>query len=107
MKLMNYLSNLAIPTTILVILVYGLKEKNKVFDTFLNGAKEGMEIVLKIFPTLIGLFVAIGALRYSGVLDFIIKIIYPLISFLGIPKEIMPLAILRPISRKCVNCSRK
>lgn len=104
MAVVNYLSNLAIPFTILIIVVYGLMEKKNVFDIFLNGAKEGIEIVLKIFPTLIGLFVAIGALRYSGVLDFIIKIIYPIIKFLKIPKEIMPLAILRPISRKCFNC---
>lgn len=101
MKFINYISNLVMPFTILIIVLYGVIEKNKVFDTFLNGAKEGFEIVLKMFPTLIGLFVAIGALRYSGILDFIIKIIYPAIKFLGIPKEIMPLAILRPISRKC------
>lgn len=94
----NYLSNLAIPFTILLILIYGLIEKNKVFDTFLNGAKEGIEIVVKIFPTLIGLFVAIGALRSSGILDFIIKLIYPIVEFFNIPIEIMPLAILRPIS---------
>lgn len=98
MAAINYLSNLAIPFTILIILTYGLIEKNKVFDTFLDGAKEGIEIVIKIFPTLIGLFVAIGALRYSGVLDFIIKLIYPVVKFFNIPTEIMPLAILRPIS---------
>lgn len=98
MTAINYISNLAIPFTILIILVYGLIERNKVFDTFLEGAKEGIEIVVKIFPTLVGLFVAIGALRYSGVLDFIIKLIYPIVNFFNIPKEIMPLAILRPIS---------
>ena len=98
MSAFNYLSNLAIPFTILLILIYGLIEKNKVFDIFLNGAKEGIEIVVKIFPTLIGLFVAIGALRSSGILDFIIKLIYPIVKFLNIPIEIMPLAILRPIS---------
>ena len=107
MSIVNYLSNLAIPFTILIILAYGLIEKNKDFDTFLEGAKEGIEIVVKIFPTLIGLFVAIGVLRYSGVLDFIIKLIYPLIEFFGIPKEIMPLAILRPISRECFYCNWK
>ncbi len=107
MKLINYLSNLAVPFTILIILFYGIIEKNKIFDIFLNGAKEGLKIVYKIFPTLIGLFVAIGALRYSGILDFIIKLIYPMIGFLGIPKEIMPLAILRPISRECINCNWK
>lgn len=98
MTIINYLSNLAIPFTILLILIYGLIEKNKVFDTFLNGAKEGIEIVIKIFPTLIGLFVAIGVLRNSGILDFIIKLIYPIVGFFNIPTEIMPLAMLRPIS---------
>lgn len=98
MTAINYLSNLAIPFTILLVLTYGLIERKKVFDIFLEGAKEGIEIVVKIFPTLIGLFVAIGALRYSGILDFIIKLIYPLVKFFNIPTEIMPLAILRPIS---------
>ena len=107
MTYINYISNLAIPFTIFIILTYGLVEKRKVFDIFLNGAKEGVEIVLKIFPTLVGLFVAIGLLRYSGILDFFIKIIYPIIKFAGIPKEIMPLAILRPISRECINCNWK
>lgn len=98
MTAINYLSNLAIPLTILLILIYGLIEKNKVFDTFLDGAKEGIEIVVKIFPTLIGLFVAIGALRNSGILDFIIQLISPVVNFFKIPIEIMPLALLRPIS---------
>lgn len=107
MSTINYLSNFAIPFVILVILFYGLYEKSNIFDNFLNGAKEGMNIIYKIFPTMLGLFVAIGALRSSGVLDYIIKIFYPIIDFLKIPKEIMPLAILRPISRKCIYSYRK
>lgn len=104
MTLLNYFSYLVIPFAIFIIVFYGLIERKKVFDIFLDGAKDGARIVLKIFPTLIGLFVAIGVLRSSGILDFIIGIIYPGIRFFGIPKEIMPLAILRPISRKCINC---
>lgn len=99
MKIINYISNLAIPITILIILLYGLFEKNKVFDIFLEGAKEGIEIVANIFPTLVGLFIAIGALRSSGVIDRIVNIISPITNLIGIPKEIMPLALLRPISR--------
>ena len=105
MSTVNYLSDLAIPFTILIILVYGLIEKNKVFDTFLEGAKEGIEIVVKIFPTLVGLFVAIGALRYSGILDSLINLISPITHILHIPNEVMPIAILRPISRKRINCN--
>jgi len=98
--MINYFSNLAIPFTILIIVTYGFIEKNKVFDTFLEGAKEGIEIVVKIFPTLIGLFVAIGLLKSSGVLDFFINIISPITNYLKVPSEVMPLSILRPISRK-------
>lgn len=98
MDFIKYLSSSAIPIVILLILVYGLIEKNKVFDTFLDGAKEGTQIVFNIFPTLIGLFVAIGALRSSGVLDLIINFISPITNFLGIPSEVMPLVLIRPIS---------
>ena len=99
MSAVNYFSNLAIPFTILMIITYGLIEKKKVFDTFLEGAKEGIEVVIRIFPTLVGLFVAIGLLRDSGVLDFVITVISPVTNMLQIPGEVMPLSILRPISR--------
>ncbi len=98
MQIINYISNIAMPMVILLIVVYGLKEKNKVFDTFLDGAKEGLEITLGIFPTLIGLFVAIGALRSSGILDIIIYFITPILNVVKFPSELMPLAMLRPIS---------
>lgn len=98
MKIINYLSNLAMPAIILLIVIYGLIEKNKVFDNFLEGAKEGLEIVISILPTLVGLFVAIGALRSSGILDIIINFITPLLNVFHFPSEIMPLAMLRPIS---------
>lgn len=98
MNIINYLSTAAVPVIILLIIIYGIIEKNKVYDTFLEGAKEGLEVVINIFPTLIGIFLAVGALRASGILDMIINIIKPAISILKIPAEIMPLALLRPIS---------
>ena len=98
MNILNYVSAAAMPVIILVIVIYALIEKQKVFDSFLEGAKEGLKIVLNIFPTLLGLFFAIGALASSGILDLIIKIIAPVVGMLGIPIEIMPLAMLRPIS---------
>ena len=98
MDFVNYMSNAAMPIIILLIIIYGLMEKNKVFDIFVVGAKNGIKIVLSIFPTLIGLFVAIGALRASGILDLLINIIKPIIDLFQIPSEIMPLAMLRPIS---------
>ncbi len=98
MTIINFISNLAMPLVILLIVIYGLIEKNKVFDDFLEGAKEGLEIVFSILPTLIGLFVAIGALRNSGILDLIIRFITPILNVFHFPSEIMPLAMLRPIS---------
>lgn len=98
MKIIAFISNIAMPMIILIIIMYGLIKKHKVFDTFIEGAKEGLEIVISIFPTLLGLFVAIGALRNSGVLDLIINILKPFLNNIGFPSEIMPLAILRPIS---------
>lgn len=98
MSVLNYISNLAMPLIILIIVFYSLIERKKAFDIFLDGAKDGLNIVLNIFPTLIGLFVAVGALRSSGILDLIINFITPILDILNFPREIMPLAILRPIS---------
>lgn len=98
MKFINFISNLAMPSIILVIILYGTIQKNNVFDDFIEGAKEGLKIVLSIFPTLIGLFVAIGALRTSGILDIITCILSPILRIIHFPSELMPLALLRPIS---------
>lgn len=98
MKIINYFSTVAIPVIIAIIILYGVIERKKVYDIFLKGAKDGIKIVFQLIPTLIGIFVAVGALRNSGILDLIINVISPLTNFLKIPSEIMPLALLRPIS---------
>lgn len=98
MQLINFLSNIAMPAIILLIIIYGLIEKNKIFDDFLEGAKDGLGIVLSIFPTLIGLFMAIATLRSSGILDMIVNIMKPILNFIHIPSEIVPLMLIRPIS---------
>lgn len=105
MTFANYLSMVSIPFVILIIVANGFMEKKKTFDIFIDGAKEGIGIVVNIFPTLIGLFMAISALRVSGILDLIINAISPILNMLRIPSEIMPLAMLRPISRQCFHGS--
>ena len=72
--MINYISSIAMPLVIFIIVFSGLTEKKKTFDIFLKGAKEGIEIVIRIFPTLVGLFLAIVMLKNSGIIDFIIKI---------------------------------
>ena len=96
--MVNYISSLAIPLTIILIVIYGVREKKKSFDIFIKGAKEGVEIVFKMFPTLLGIFLAIGLLRSSGIIDFIVKILTPFTNFIEFPSQVMPLALLRPIS---------
>ena len=98
MKVINFISNLAMPMIILVIVIYGVKDKKNTFDIFLKGARDGIKTTFKIFPTLIGLFVAIGALRSSGILNMIIFFINPILRIIHFPSELMPLALLRPIS---------
>lgn len=98
MKIINYISIIAMPLVILIIVSRGLKERISVFDVFLKGARDGIEITIKIFPTLVGLFVAIGLLRSSGILNFITKLISPILIMFQFPGEIVPLALLRPIS---------
>ena len=75
MKIINYFSTAAIPVIIAIIILYGVIERKKVYDIFLKGAKDGIKIVFQLIPTLIGIFVAVGALRNSGILDLIINVI--------------------------------
>ena len=96
--MITYISTIAMPLIIFIIVFTGLIEKKKIFDLFLKGAKEGIEITLKIFPTLVGLFFAIGMLRSSGTIDIITNVLKPILIKFNIPSEILPLAILRPIS---------
>ena len=98
MNLINYITSLAVPFTILIIVVYGIIEKQSVFDVFLEGAKEGIQIIVGIFPTLLGLFLSINILRASGIIDAITNLAHPILNLLKVPTEILPLAILRPIS---------
>lgn len=98
MNIVNYISSSIIPIVILGIVLYGVYEKKRVYDIFIEGAKDGINIVFNIFPTLVGIFIAVGALRSSGILDLIIDIIEPVINQLNFPSQIIPLALIRPIS---------
>ena len=98
MKIVNYISTIAVPIVIIIIVIYGIVDKKKVYDIFVEGATEGMSIVIKIFPTLLGIFLAVGVLRSSGLLEIITRAVSIFTSRVGFPSEVMPLAMLRPIS---------
>lgn len=98
MQILIIISNLMVPAVILIIVVYGMLKKISVYDSFLDGAKDGMKTVAKILPTLIGLMVAIGMLRVSGTLDLITGLAEPLTSRIGYPKEALSLTLMRLVS---------
>lgn len=98
MKIINYISIIAIPVIISTVIIFGIADKKKIFDIFVDGVKEGMEIVIKLFPTLLGIFLAVGALRSSGILDIVTFLLSGITSKIGFPSEVLPLAMLRPIS---------
>ena len=72
---MEYISSLSIPLIIFIVVLFAIKEKKNSVDIFINGVKSGAKTVINLFPTLLCLFVAIGALRTSGVIDGIINLI--------------------------------
>ncbi|MCX7842967.1 MAG: spore maturation protein [Clostridia bacterium] len=98
MEVLKLLSAYAIPAVFLVILSAGIINDVKVYDVFVEGAKEGISTVARIIPSLVGLLVAVGVFRASGALDLIIYAVRPAAELLGIPSEALPLAFLRPIS---------
>ncbi len=98
MKIVNYISTIAVPVVIIIIVIYGIADKKKVYDIFVEGATEGMSIVIKIFPTLLGIFLAVGVLRSSGLLEIITRAVSVFTNKVGFPSEVMSLAMLRPIS---------
>ena len=97
-KILSYISISIIPIFVLVILVHGIINKVDVYQAFIEGAKEGFKTAFKIMPYLIAVFIAIGFMKESGSIDILTSILSPLMNVLGIPSEILPLAIIRPIS---------
>ena len=87
-----------IPVIILLILVYGYLKGVKVYDVFIEGAREGLMITFKILPYIGAMLLGVGMLRSSGGLDFMLYILRPLTIAAGIPEEVMPLIIMKPLS---------
>jgi spore maturation protein B len=88
----------AIPVILLVIPVYGAFRKVKVYECFVEGAKEGFQVGVRIIPYLVAILVAVGMLRGAGAIDLLAGWLDPLLRRVGMPAEILPLAIMRPLS---------
>lgn len=97
-SLMNEVSNWAIPVMIFVIVTIGFIRKVKVYEVFVDGAKEGFNVAVKIIPYLVAILVAIGMFRASGAMDLFTRLISPITDLIGMPAETVPVAMMRPLS---------
>ena len=95
---MSLISSSLIPIIILLIVTYGIIKKVKVYEVFVEGAKEGLKICKNIFPYLLCILLAIKVFRESGILEYIINFIEPLTNLLGIPKEVITQIFIKPLS---------
>jgi spore maturation protein B len=95
---LNAVSMWAIPVLLVGIPLIGMIRKVKVYDTFIEGAKDGFQVAVRIIPFLVGILVAIGMFRASGAMDMLTNGLRPLLSRTQFPPEIFPLVILRTLS---------
>ncbi len=96
--MIEMISKSVIPVMILTIVLLGLFKDVDVFDSFVTGGEKGLKVSVKILPSIIGLLVAVGMMRASGALDLLVNLLSPVSTLFHIPKEVMPLTLLRPIS---------
>ncbi|CDO01995.1 Spore maturation protein B [Oceanobacillus picturae] len=87
-----------IPSFILIVLLVASWKKVPAYETFVEGGKEGVKMAFSLLPFLVGMIVSISILRASGAMEAFIGLIAPLLSLIGIPPDIIPLALVRPIS---------
>ena len=98
MRVLLYISDFIIPAMFFGVILYGFSKRIKVFDHFVEGAKDGFSTVLGIMPTIIGLMVAVGIMRHSGALDLLVWSIEPFARRLDFPQETLPLVLTRLVS---------
>ena len=98
MGILLTISDLLIPVTVLCIVVFGCLQRMDIYEVFLEGAKEGLQTVLDILPTLIGLMMAVEVMRAGGLLDILVRLIRPAAEAVGFPAELAPLSLVRLVS---------
>jgi spore maturation protein SpmA len=97
-NIIQIFSTIAIPFLIIVFIGYGAFKKVKVYEEFVEGAKEGFNIAVKIIPYLVAMLMAIGIFRAGGAMDWLIYILKPVTNLIGMPAEALPMALMRPLS---------
>ena len=98
MKTITFISQLMIPAFILFTVLYGAFKKVRVYDSFVAGAKEGIQVTLNIFPYLLAIFIAVKAFQASGAFDIVGAALAGSLAGLGIPPEVLSVALIKPLS---------
>ena len=98
MEFISGLSLTFIPLLIGFILINGTIKQVATYESFVEGGREGIKIAVSIIPFLVGMLVSISIFRASGALEALMNWIRPLMKMIGVPAEIVPLLIIRPIS---------
>lgn len=94
----NTISAWSIPVIIAFIPLFAYTKKVPVYESFVDGAKDGFSTAISIIPHLVGMMVAISVFRASGALEFMVGWTAPFLQWLGVPNEILPLGLLRPLT---------
>lgn len=94
----SILSYFVLPTLLVGFPLYGLIKGVPVYEVFVDGAKEGFDVAVTIIPYLIAILFAIGMFRASGAMDFLVNALDPVLSLIGVPPEIVPMGIVRPLT---------
>ncbi|WKZ70789.1 MAG: nucleoside recognition domain-containing protein [Melioribacteraceae bacterium] len=97
-SIIQIVSTLAIPFIILLFVTYGIFKKVKIYESFVEGAKEGFQIAVRIIPYLVAMLVAIGIFRAGGAMEYLIALVTPATDLIGMPAEALPMAFMRPLS---------
>ena len=92
------MSHFIIPIVVLIIIFYGLLQGVEIYDVFLEGVIEGLKIAFKIFPTMFAMVMSVDVLVKSNIISDITLLLAPILSIFNFPKELLPLALMRPIS---------
>ena len=92
------LSSLLVPALLSVTAVAGLGRRINVYDTLVDGAREGLSVSIRILPSLVGLLAAVYMFRASGAMDFLAELLSPVLELAGIPPETAALLLIRPVS---------
>lgn len=95
---MGYISSIFIPLVVLVVISHGLFKKVEIYSTFLDGVLEGLKMAVKIFPSMFAMIVAVNILLKSNFLFDVASLLSPILSIFNFPAELLPLALLRPVS---------